>query len=92
MYSQSPSPKSKPSQNQRPRNYKFKVFRREAEFYAHKDHLLNLEFLLSGDGIVTKEEIRSIIPSLDSTIIVSGLSMILYEPNNFMHVRLNPSF
>jgi len=41
--------------------------------------------------IVTKEEIRSIIPSLDSAVVVGGLSMILYEPNHFMHVRLNPS-
>ena len=41
--------------------------------------------------IVTKEEIRSIIPSPDSAVVVGGLSMILYEPNNFMHVRLNPS-
>jgi len=38
--------------------------------------------------IVTKEEIS---PSLDSALVVGGLSMILYEPNNFMHVRLNPS-
>jgi len=41
--------------------------------------------------IGTKEEIRSIIPSLDSAVVVGGLSMILYEPNNFMHVRLNPT-
>ncbi len=41
--------------------------------------------------ILTEEEIRPIIPSLDSAVVVNGLSMILYEPNNFMHVSPNLS-
>ena len=56
----------------------------KVSLWVHRDYLLNFK-------LRWKSWRKKIIPSLDSAVVVGGLSMILYEPNNFMHVRLNPS-